>query len=76
MCLTTSSNTVIAGSYSNEGLYYSENKGKKWKKSNITSGDFYSLAIIDDIVIASSNFRKSLYYSEDNGKTWNWSNID
>ena len=33
-CLTTIDNTIIAGYY-NEGLFYSEDKGKTWKESNI-----------------------------------------
>ena len=66
-CLTTIGNTVIAGSYSNKGLYYSNDNGITWIQSNITSGDFYCLTTIGNTVIAGSYSDKGLYYSNDNG---------
>ena len=33
--LISNNNTVIASSLSNEGLIYSEDKGKTWHQSNI-----------------------------------------
>ena len=45
-------------------------------KSNIKSGDFYCLTVINDTVIAGSgSSEKGIYYSEDKGKTWKESNI-
>ena len=74
-CLTTIGNTIVAGDY-NEGLYYSKDKGKTWRQSNITCGDFYCLTVMDNTVIAGSYSNKGLFYSEDKGKTWNQSNIN
>ena len=74
-CLTTIGSTVITGSNFDEGLFYSEDNGKTWKKSNITSGDFECLIVIGSIVIAGSWSDEGLYYSEDKGKTWKESNI-
>lgn len=74
--ISNNNNTVIAGSDDNKGLLYSEDKGKTWNKSNIDTGDFYCLTVIDNTVIAGSNSRKGLFYSQDNGKTWNQSNIN
>ena len=34
-CLTVIGSTVIAGSWSDKGLYYSEDNGKTWNQSNI-----------------------------------------
>ena len=66
---------VIAGSWSDEGLYYSEDKGKTWKQSNIDTGIFSCLTTIGNTVIAGSDYNEGLYYSEDKGKTWKESNI-
>ena len=68
-CLVVVNNTVIAGSWYNKGLLYSEDKGKTWKESNINTGDFICLTTIGDIAIAGSRSDNGLYYSEDNGKT-------
>ena len=65
-CLTTIGNTVIAGSYSDKGLYYSNDNGITWIQSNITSGSFNCLTTIGNTVIAGSD-NKGLYYSNDNG---------
>ena len=73
--MTKSGSIVIAGSWSNKGLYYSEDNGKTWNESNIETGNFSSLTTIGDTVIAGSDSDKGLWYSEDNGKTWNKSNI-
>ena len=75
-CLTTIGSTVITGSNFDEGLFYSEDKGKTWKESNIKSGKFYSLVTTGDTVIAGGNSYNGIYYSEDYGKTWNQSNIN
>ena len=73
--MTKNGSIVIAGSWSNKGLFYSEDNGKTWNKSNITSGDFYCLTVIGSTVIAGGYSNNGLYYSEDKGKTWNKSNI-
>ena len=44
----------------------SEDNGKTWNQSNINTGDFYCLTVINDTVIAGSNSREGLIYSEDN----------
>ena len=69
-CLTTIGNTVIAGSYSNKGLYYSNDNGITWIQSNITSGDFICLTTIGNTVIAGSYSGKGLYYSNDIKNKW------
>ena len=74
--ISNNNNTVIASSLSNEGLIYSEDKGKTWHQSNIDIGDFKCLTVIGNTVIAGSWSNKGLIYSEDNGKTWNQSNIN
>ena len=61
-CLTTIGNTVIAGSYSDKGLYYSNDNGITWIQSNITSGNFRCLTTIGNTVIAGSNYNKGLYF--------------
>ena len=70
--LISNNNTLIANSISNDGLYYSEDNGKTWKQSNITSGNFAYLVIIGSTVFASTDkyLNKETYYSKDNGKTW------
>ena len=73
--LISNNNTVIASSLSNEGLIYSEDKGKTWHQSNITSDNFFCLTVIGNTVIAGSWSNKGLIYSEDNGKTWKQSDI-
>ena len=67
-CLTTIGDTIVACDY-NDGLYYSKNKGKTWRQSNITCGNFRCLTVINNTVIAGSYSYRGLYYSEDKGKT-------
>ena len=79
-CLTIIGSTVIAGSYSHKGLYYSEDNGKTWNHSNIYNSNFSCLTVIGSTVIAGSGStagadKKGLYYSEDNGHTWKSTNI-
>ena len=75
-CLTVIGSTVIAGSWYDKGIYYSEDNGHTWQLSNITSGHFRCLTVIGSTVIAGSySSDKGLYYSEDNGHTWKESNI-
>ena len=62
-------NKVIAGSGSDKGLYYSEDYGKTWNQSNITSGYYVYLATNDDTIILRRS-PKTLLHSKDNGKTW------
>ena len=69
------SSTLIAGSYSDKGLYYSEDNGKNWSQSNVQSGYFRCIGVSSGVVIAGSNSDKGLYYSEDNGKNWSQSNV-
>ena len=61
-CLTVIGSTVIAGSRSGNGLYYSEDNGKTWNQSNIQSGSFNCLTVIGSTVIAGSLSGKGLYY--------------
>ena len=68
-CLTVNGSTVIAGGWSNKGLYYSTDNGHTWQRSNIQSGKFYCLTVIGSTVIAGSDSGEGLYYSEDNGHT-------
>ena len=62
--------TIIKGSDSYNGLIYSEDKGKTWSWSNVTSGVFHCLTVIDNTIIAGSWSNEGLLYSEDRGKTW------
>ena len=71
-CLTTIGDTIVACDY-NDGLYYSKNKGKTWRQSNITCGNFRCLTVINNTVIA--NVDDTFFYSEDKGKTWHYSRI-
>ena len=71
---------VIAGSdRSNKGIYYSEDNGKTWNRSNITEGNFYHFKYFYNetkkVIVAGGMTNEGIYYSEDNGKTWNQSNI-
>ena len=54
--VTTHNDTIIAGSHSYRGLYYSEDKGKTWNQSNINFGGFGCLNVIGSTVIAGSKF--------------------
>ena len=74
-CLTVINDTFVAGNGSNKGLFYSEDKGHTWHRSNITTGLFLYLTISGSTVIVGCLNDDSLYYSEDNGKTWEKSNF-
>ena len=66
----------VAGSSSNNGLYYSTD-GKTWTHSNITSGYFDTVYNANGMWVAGSSSNsngKGLYYSTD-GKNWTQSNI-
>ena len=68
-CLTIINDTFVIGNGTNKGLFYSEDKGKTWNQSNITSGYYVYLATNNDTIILRRS-PKTLLHSKDNGKTW------
>ena len=68
------SDVMIAAGNSNNGLYYSIDKGITWIQSNKTSGDFWSVDINGSNAVAASkeieNVGEGIFYSIDSGKTW------
>ena len=61
----------IAGSASNDGLYYSTNSGANWTQSNIVGNNFYTVALSGTNAIAASSVNDiGIYYSLDSGVTW------
>ena len=61
----------IAGSASNDGLYYSTNSGANWTQSNIVGNNFYTVALSGTNAIAASSVNDiGIYYSLNSGVTW------
>ncbi len=71
------SEILVAGSNDNTGIKYSDDNGKTWNNSNITSGSYNCITIANDgRLVAGSNDNTGIQYSDDNGKTWTNSNIN
>ena len=60
---------AIAGSNSDNGLYYSSDGGVNWTQSNVTSGYVGSVFMVGDKAIAGT-YGSGLYYSSNSGVTW------
>jgi hypothetical protein len=68
----------IATSADDDGILYSENGGKTWSKSNISSGAFYGLSFSYPFALAfggNSSTPFTIHYSINAGKTWTESNF-
>ena len=60
---------AIAGSISDNGLYYSSDGGVNWTQSNVTSGYVGSVFMVGDKAIAGT-YGSGLYYSSNSGVNW------
>jgi len=71
-------NIMIAAGNSNNGLFYSNDKGSNWIVSNKNTGNFWSVDINGVNAVAGSkninNVNEGIFYSTDSGKTWQQTN--
>ena len=68
---TTVGSTVIAcGWCDDKGLLYSEDNGKTWNQSNITSGNFSNLVISNNIVVVSAGTPSIIFAKEERRCYW------
>ncbi len=60
-------NNIIVGTWEN-GLFFSNDNGESWKKTNISPNRINCIERDNDKIIAGTN--KGIYITEDNGENW------